>query len=124
MAIRDQLRANAASVLEPGEEIHAVFAAQTTSQWWSILSYWIIIVRSAYRAVVVTDRRILVCRSGRIKMSQVNEVLRTLPRGTTIGPATGLWYKCDSLGERLYVHKRWHKDIEAADALAGSTPAS
>jgi hypothetical protein len=124
VAIRDQLRTSAAHILEPGEQIQAVFVGQTTSQWWSILSYWIIIMRNAYRAVIVTDRRILVCRSGRIRMSQVNDVLRTLPRTTTIGPATGLWYKCETLGERLYIHKRWHKDIETADAPFAGPAAS
>ena len=33
-----------------------------------------------------------------------------------IGPARGLWYKSERLGERLYVHKRFHKDIAQADA--------
>jgi hypothetical protein len=45
--------------------------------------------------------------------------VRELPRATRIGPASGLWWKCESLGEKLYVHKRFHKDVEAADAAAG-----
>jgi hypothetical protein len=65
---------------------------------------------------VVTDRRILVCRSGRLSTTKVHEVLHELPRTTQIGPASGLWYKCETLGERLYVHKRFHKDIAQADA--------
>ena len=34
---------------------------------------------------------------------------------TKIGPASGLWYRTEALGERLYIHKRFHKDIAAAD---------
>jgi hypothetical protein len=40
-----------------------------------------------------------------------------LPRQTLIGPAHGLWYRVDSLGERLYINKRFHKDIRAADGV-------
>lgn len=117
MAIRDKIRKNAEPLLAPGEQIQAVFAAQTTSQYFALISYWIIIFSNAYRVVVVTDRRILVCRSGRISMSPVKAVERELPRATRIGPAKGLWYKCETLGQKLYVHKRFHKDIDAADAL-------
>jgi hypothetical protein len=116
MAIRDKIRANAAAHVQPGETIQEVIPAQTTSQWFALISYWIIIFSNAYRVIVVTDRRILVCRSGRFRLTPVNEVLRELPRATRIGPPSGLWYRCDSLGERLYIAKRFHKDVVAADS--------
>ncbi len=119
MAIRDTIRANAQHVLEPGEVIQAVIPAQTTSQWFALLSYWIIIFSNAYRAIIVTDRRILVCRSGRFRMTPVKDVLHQVPRSTPIGPPTGLWYRCDRLGERLYINKRFHKDVRAADGDNG-----
>ena len=115
MAIRDKMRANAEPFLQPGETIQAVFGAQTTSQWFALISYWIIIFKNAYRVVVVTDRRILVGRSGRVTTTPIKEILRELPRSTRIGPPSGLWYKTDVLGERMYIHKRFHKDVEAAD---------
>jgi hypothetical protein len=118
MAIRDTLRSNAQHVLEPGETMQVVFAAQTTSQWFALISYWIIIIKNAYRVVVVTDRRILVCRSGRFRITPVNDVVNELPRSTRIGPASGLWYRCETLGERLYIAKRFHKDVAEADSLA------
>lgn len=118
MAIRDKMRANAAHLVQPGEVVQAVFPAQTTSQWFALLSYWIIILKNSYRAVVVTDRRILVCRSGRFRVTPVKDVLQEFPRTTRIGPASGLWYRCASLGEPLYIAKRFHKDVESADALA------
>ena len=65
MAIGDKIAANAAHLLEPGENIQAIIPAQTTSQYFALLSVWIIIFSNAYRAIIVTDRRILVCRSGR-----------------------------------------------------------
>jgi len=73
---------------------------------------------------VVTDRRILVCKSGRLRMTPVNAVLHEVARSTRIGPPSGLWYKTEALGERLYVAKRFHKDIEEADAALGAAAAS
>src|SRR5579864_5059712 len=99
MALRDKLRANAAHLLQPGETIQAVFCAQTVSAYFALISYWIIIFSNAYRVVVVTDRRIMVCRSGRLRISPVGQVEFQVPRGTLIGPGTGLWYKSESLGQ-------------------------
>ena len=117
MALRDKIRANAAHVLQPGETVQVVIPAQTTSQWFALLSYWIIILRNSYRVIVVTDRRILVCHSGRFRITPVKGVERELPRGTRIGPPSGLWYRCETLGERLYIAKRFHKDVLAADGV-------
>ncbi len=118
MAIRDKMKNNAAPHLQPGEVVQAVFGAQTVSQYFALISFWIIILKNAYRVVVVTDRRILVFRAGRFRTALVREVVQELPRATRIGPAHGLWYRCEALGERLYVHKRFHKDIAAADGAA------
>jgi hypothetical protein len=122
MAIRDKIRANAQHVLRPGEVIQAVIPAQTVSPNFALISYWIIIFSNAYRVIVVTDQRILVCRSGRLTITPVGEVAREAPRATRIGPATGLWYKSESLGEPLYIGKRFYKDVAAADAMAAATP--
>lgn len=116
MAIRDKMRQNAGHLLENGETIQQVFPAQTMSQYWVLLTYWIMVFKVGFRVVVVTDRRILVCRAGRLAATKVKEVANELPRHTMIGPARGLWYKSETLGERLYVHKRFHKDIAQADA--------
>jgi hypothetical protein len=117
MAIRDTLRSNAAPFLQPGETVQSIFSAQTASPYLVLISYWLLIFKNAYRVVVVTDRRILVCQAGRVRMTAVKAVVAELPRSTRIGPATGIWYKCDTLGERLYINKRFHKDVAAADAL-------
>jgi hypothetical protein len=116
MAIRDKLRASAASYVQPGEQIQAVFAAQTMSQWMALISFWIIIFSGAYRIVVVTDQRIMVFQAGRLKTTTIRSLLRELPRATQIGPPSGLWYRTDVIGEKLYIHKRFAKDVTAADA--------
>ena len=122
MALRDKIRANAQHVLQPGEVMQAVIPAQTVSQYFALITYWIIILSNAYRTIVVTDRRIMVCRSGRWSITPVGQVEFQVPRGTRIGPATGLWYKSQSLGQPLYINRRFFKDVAAADELAAADP--
>jgi hypothetical protein len=118
MALRDKLRAEAAPHLEPGEQIQAVFGAQTVSPYWSLVSYWIIAFKNAYRAIVATDRRIIVFRTSRWRWTKFITAERTLPRTTRIGEPTGLNWKTDSLGEGLWINKRFFGDVRTADAGA------
>ena len=115
MAIRDKLRSKAAGYIDPDESIQAIFPVQTVSQYFALISFWIIIAKNAYRVIVVTDKRILVIQAGRFRLTTLKAQLREVPRHTKIGPASGLWYRFDSLGERLYVNRRFHKDVAAAD---------
>jgi hypothetical protein len=48
----------------------------------------------------------------------VNEVLREYPRAVRIGPASGVWYRCESFDEVLYIARRFHKDVADADAAS------
>jgi hypothetical protein len=118
MAIRDKMRENATPHLQPGETIQAVFGAQTVNPYWSLLSIWIIILQNAYRVVVVTDKRIFVCQSTRFSGTQCKSVVGEFPRATKLGPASGLWYTTEALGPKLWVAKRFHKDIAEADQAA------
>ena len=116
IAIRDRIQEKASPFLQPGEQMQAVFAAQTFSQYWAIFGFVIMMFKNAYRAVVVTDKRIIVFNTGKFSQTNVKSVVRELPRATRIGPAHGLWYRTEALGERLYIHTRFTKDIAAADA--------
>ena len=116
--IRDKIRENAQQFLQPGENVEAVFAAQTFNGYWAFLSWLIVLFKNSYRAIVVTDRRIAVFDTGRWAMGTPKTLLRDLPRSTRIGDPSGLWWKTESLGERMYVHKRFHKDVEEADSRA------
>jgi hypothetical protein len=123
MAIRDKLQANVQPHLAAGETIQAVFCAQTISAYFALISYWIIVARNSYRVVAATDRRILVFSSGRLTTAQAKTLVGEYPRVTRLGPPHGLWYKCEALGEPLYINRRFHKDVEAADAVLGGAPA-
>ncbi|MEM9611620.1 MAG: hypothetical protein AAF962_22555 [Actinomycetota bacterium] len=126
MAIRDKIQTNAQPHLQPGEQVQAVWAGQTHSQWLLLvlilvflpLVIWFLFA-NRYRTVVATDRRILVLDSGHWTMTKANSVVAELPRQTPVGPASGLWFKSQTLGSSMYVHKRFHKDIAEADAAAG-----
>jgi hypothetical protein len=123
LAIRERIQERAAPFLQPGETVQYAFAAQSANPYWSILSYWIIVIQNAYRAVAVTDRRIIVFQSSRLAFSKLKSVKCELPRATCIGPVSGIWAKTNTLGEQLYIHKRFHKDVQAADSAAGFTTA-
>jgi hypothetical protein len=94
---------------KPGETIQSVVPAQTVSQYFALISIWIIVFKNAYRNIVVTDRRILICSSGRFRLSPVKAVLSEYPRQLKIGPAHGPWYRCDAFGDKLYINKRFLK---------------
>lgn len=117
MGIRHKMRRHAEHLLQPGETIQVVFGAQTVSPWWILMSALVIVVARGYRVVVVTDLRILVCRSGRFRVTPVTGIDRELPRGTRIGPVSGAWCHVKTLGRPLYVAMRFHRDIDEADAL-------
>jgi len=119
MAIRDKIRDKAAPQLRPGEQIQAVIGAQTASQWWVALAYFVFFAINEYRCIVVTDQRIVTFNSGRFASANPKEIVTEAPRATRIGPPTGiLWYVTEATGEKLHIHKRFHKDIEQADAQA------
>ena len=118
MTLRDKIRANAKPFLRPDEQIQAVIPAQTIRQYWSLISFWLV-ARDTYRVLIVTDRRILLCRSGRFTETPVREVLAEFPRLMAIGPAHGLWYRTDRFGERLFISRRFHEDVAAADGAIG-----
>lgn len=126
MALRDKLRANAAKHLQPEEQVQAVIPATTVHpmRWIPLIVFGAlpavlaIMVVAPSRVVVVTDRRIMVCKSGRLRATPVNEIIEEGPRSTVIGEPSGLQWKCTSLGaKKLYVPKRFFGDVRAADAL-------
>ena len=122
MAIRDKIREKTAGHLKPGEQVQAVFGAQTASQYWMLLAYVVFFAMNKYRCVVVTDQRIMVFDSGTWKTADPKELLHEVPRATRIGPPSGLWYVTELGGEELRIHKRFHKDVEAADAALPTAP--
>jgi hypothetical protein len=122
MALRDKLRERSQPFLEPGEEIRHVFLAQAGPSPWLFALSLLFAFWMKYRIVVVTDRGVLLLSASPWVPTKPKELVARLPRSTTFGELSGVWAKIQLQGEKYYVHKRFHKDVQAADAEAGSAP--
>ncbi len=119
MALRDKLRERAQPFLEQGETIQQVFLAQTGPTPWlaGAIGALVYAFLAKYRVVVVTDRAIILLKSGAFMPAKPSEVLARLPRNTRLGPwQAKVWGKIDLNGERHWVHRRFRSDVDAADA--------
>jgi hypothetical protein len=75
---------------------------------------------NTYGCVAITDEAIYVLESLKWSAGARPERLRgDLPRRTRLGPASGVWTELHLLGERCWVHQRFHDQIAAADRDAG-----
>jgi len=112
VGLRDTIKSNAAAFLAPGEQIEAVIPAQMSPPAARSL------IPPQRVTLVATDRRILVCKSGRYRITPVSELLAELPRDVQIGPVTGVWSQFNGLpmGLPLWIHRRFRNDVAAADA--------
>lgn len=117
-SIREKISTNAQPLLAPGEQIQAVIPAQTKSGWLGALGAIVLLFANRYQPIVVTDRRILITDAGRWGMAKPRSVVAELPRSTAFGTPKGMWWKWqpESRSTPLYIHKRFHKDVEQADA--------
>jgi cytosine/adenosine deaminase-related metal-dependent hydrolase len=116
MALRDSMRESAAPYLHPGEPIQAVIGAQTASQYMAALGgIFVFLGLNRYRILVVTPSRILVLDAGKTSQKKARGVVGELPRATRLGPPSGIWHVVPAGNEKLRVHRRFFKDIEAAD---------
>src|SRR6202035_4219031 len=88
---KGNLKESAASFLKPGEQLQFAIRAQTWSPRFEaavasnnpLRQLWIGF-KNIYAAVVITDRRILVCRLRHYRPQQIKEIIRELPRSTVI----------------------------------------
>lgn len=115
MALRDKIIAKAQTYLQPGEQVQQAFSAQTKSGWWQsfgLLGF--LIAQPKFRSVVVTDRRILALNTSMWSVTTPKGVAFEAPRHS-LGEPSGLWWKCTALPEQLFIHKRFHKDVVAAN---------
>jgi hypothetical protein len=117
MALRDTQLASATPFLRPGEPVQAIFGAQTASQWLAALTgVFVFLGLNHYRIVAVTPGRIVVLDAGKASMKKARGVVLELPRSTQLGPATGLWHRIPAGQETLRVHRRFYKELKAADS--------
>ena len=58
----------------------------------------------------------MVLDSGRGGIKKARGVVTELPRSVQLGPGSGVWHVIPAGAEKLRVHRRFFKDLEAADA--------
>jgi hypothetical protein len=120
MSIKSKLEKNVQPQLEPGETLQAVFPAQGGINPWLMIftGYLLFIWLAKYVIVAVTDKRILVFKASPLATTKPKELLGTFPRDTRFGKVSGIFGKIELGGTKYYVHKRFHKEVEAADAAS------
>ncbi|WP_129664604.1 hypothetical protein [Phytoactinopolyspora endophytica] len=120
MTLRDKLPERTRPYLRPGENTEQVFLAQSGPSPYFLLLTWLTFFWIRFYIVVVTDQSIILVRARYImntKPKKSDAVEARVPRHTRIGPLSGLWASTSNLGpKRLWIHKRFHKDVDAADA--------
>lgn len=123
MAPRRDLVERSIPFLPAGSEIRQAFICQAAPSFaYFLITYMtgLTLFRIKYRCVVVTQDAIYVLDSTkRSGGASPQALVGTLPRRTELGPVSGRWAEVQLLGERHWVHKRFHDQIAAADREAG-----
>jgi hypothetical protein len=123
MKPRQDLMDHSAPFLPEGSEISQIFICQAAPSFAFFLityltgltMFWI-----KYRCVAITLDAIYGLESSKLSGgAKPQSLVGTLPRHTQLGPVTGRWAQVNLLGERHWVHKRFHDVITAADHEAG-----
>ena len=115
---RAKARAQVQGLLEPGEQIRAMFVSQTGPSPRGVATVGLTANLVRYWNVAVTDRNIVVIDNEGLR-ARPTRVLRRLPRQTRLGPFSWKNNFCDTLGEELTIDSRYFEDARAADEAAG-----
>ncbi|HEY4346848.1 MAG TPA: hypothetical protein VGM80_04605 [Gaiellaceae bacterium] len=123
MALRDKLQDRVQPMLEPGEQIQAVFLCQSGPNPSFILLTYLFMFFSKYWVVAATDKRIAVFKASVMAPSKPKELAESLPRDSPLpDPSGAVFAGFDLGGKRYWVHRRFWKDVRAAAAPV--TPAA
>ncbi|WP_084522476.1 hypothetical protein [Nocardia inohanensis] len=120
---RPDLVQRAAPFLPEAAEIRQAFIAQSAPNFtYFLITYLtgLTLFLNKYRCVAITPTAIHILESTKLSGgSRPRHLLGTMPRTTRLGPPSGRWTQVTLLGERHWVHKRFHDQIAAADREAG-----
>jgi hypothetical protein len=115
MSLREKLHDGVQPFLDPGERVVTAFPAQTGPNplWVGAFGVLLHLFGTRFRLVVVTDRNILLLRSGLLSAARPRELERRVPREPLAFDGKA-WGKVVVDGERHWVHRRFRKDVAAA----------
>ena len=118
--LREKVAPRCQPFLPPGSVVRHAFLTQTgPNPFWLILTF-LTVPLTKHWIVCVTDDAIYVLRSS--VGAKPKELAGTLPRDHQLGPVSGVWAKIQLLGDRHWVHKRFHEVVQAADAERDTSP--
>ena len=117
MALNNKLASKVQPLLPPGTEVQQVILSQTGPNPWFFLITYLFLFAVKYRYVVVAPDAIYVVQASKFRVKP-KELVGQMPRATRLGPVSGLWSAIQVLDERHWVHRRFYKAVEAADAVA------
>jgi len=119
VSIRSKLEKRAAPYLQSGERVHAVFPALSgPSPYWMFVTGSLLSLVLNYHLFVVTDQAIVVLDTSKFH-GRVKGVGLRHPRNFYFGEMTGLYGSFVLEDTKYFVHRRFHKDVAAADAALG-----
>jgi hypothetical protein len=115
MGWRDKVLAGAQQYLEPGEQVRAVGLGQSgPSPWVTALIGWLVMFAFAkFRVIVVTDRAIVLLDASGWSPAKARGVVGRYPL-QSFADLKGLWGKTNVGDNKLWVHKRFQKELKAA----------
>jgi hypothetical protein len=121
VALREKLRDRVQPLLEPDEQIQQVFLALSGPNPNLILLSNLFLFFNKYKIVAVTDRGIVIFRAGVWRPAVPKALEDRLPRSIRLGPVSGaIWSTINLPGKRNWVHRRFYKDVSAADSAANT----
>jgi hypothetical protein len=117
MSIRSRLVDEAGRYIARDEEVQAVAWGTRFGFFQRWLTGVIGPGTNSYRAIVCTDRRIMLFQGGALTASLEN-LLESVPRHTPLGPPHGpMFYRINAFTLPVYVARRFYRDIRLADSL-------
>lgn len=108
MSMADKIMENARPHLADGEQVQGAFAGQKSIRHG--------LLDGSYRAVVATDRRFLIFRSGMVPQTVLKRLIEEAPRDQVLGEPGGLFYDLTIGSETMKVNRRYYGQIRAIDA--------
>jgi hypothetical protein len=110
-----RLADQASRFLEPGEEVRYAFRVNVGKNPYGF-TWALVVLRYEWAVVAVTDRAVLVFDTT-AGNARIRSLVARLPRATPLGPTKGLLFsRRDLAGLRLWIPRRWYRDVAAADA--------
>jgi hypothetical protein len=120
VALQDKLKERVRPLLEPVEEVQEAFPARTGPNPNWLLLTWLTNFFAKYWIVAATNRGTIVFATPSLfKSTTPSEIEARFPAETVLGPTSGgLFARLNvSIADQpLWVHRRFFKDVDRADA--------